>query len=90
MNNLQRINYLTGEKNSKIIKVLTDSSCNMQAVMNDKECIMEGNYWDFHPGCHGIYKYGDFKSASELAKQLKKYYEKDGYIVTIEYKDYKF
>lgn len=51
---------------------------------------MEGNYWDFHPGCHGIYKYGNFNSANELAEQLKKHYEKEGYIVTIECENYKF
>jgi hypothetical protein len=34
--------------------------------LNDK-CIMVGNFWDFHPGCHGIHEYGDFKGFDSLA-----------------------
>ena len=37
---------------------------------------MEGNYWDFHPGCHGITEYGDFRGYSGLVSGMKnKIYE---------------
>ena len=31
---------------------------------------MEGNFWDFHSHCHGIYQYGDFNSYDQMAKQV--------------------
>lgn len=56
----------------KII-VKEDYSCDMACVYLEDECIMEGNLWDFHNGCHGLYKYGDFDSLSELVSRLEEY-----------------
>lgn len=50
-----------------IIEIKIDESCDMAAVYLNGELIMSGNFWDFHPGCHGIHKYGDFKGYSDLA-----------------------
>lgn len=36
------------------ITISTDESCEMAMVDLNGECIMMGNYWDFHPNCHGI------------------------------------
>lgn len=41
------------KNNNNVIKVYKDPSCEMASVfLNGKELMM-GNYWDFHPGCHG-------------------------------------
>ena len=75
-----------------IIKVLTDPACEMAAVYLNDELVMEGNYWDFHPGCHGINKYGDFNSYAGLAHRLFlwliKNYPKD--VVEIKKENYKY
>ena len=53
-----------------IILVKTDPSCSMAEVYLDDELVMFGNYWDFHNGCHGIHKYGEFNSVDELVRQI--------------------
>ena len=53
------------------IKVKIDESCEMACVELNGKCIMEGNYWDFHPYCQGIHEYGDFKSYTQLANNIK-------------------
>ena len=50
---------------NKII-IYRDESCEMAELYLNDECIMSGNYWDFHPGCHGIYEYGACFFASIL------------------------
>lgn len=40
-------------------------SCKMAKVSVNGQCIMMGNYWDFHPGCHG-FKLPEFSSPSSL------------------------
>lgn len=42
---------------------------------------MMGNYWDFHPGCHGITEYGDFRSYLGLAMAMQDELESLGYTV---------
>jgi hypothetical protein len=49
------------------ILIEIDSSVKMARVSLDGEGIMEGNFWDFHPGTHGITKYGKFNSHHTLA-----------------------
>lgn len=61
-----------------IILVKVDDSCNMAWVSVDGESVMEGNFWDFHPGCHGIHKYGDFKGYNSLAQAIRRKLIKDG------------
>lgn len=53
-----------------IILVEVDRSCEMGRVSLNDECIMEGNYWDFHPGCHGIDEYGDWKGYTHLSEKI--------------------
>jgi hypothetical protein len=55
-----------------IILVRTDSSCEMAEVYLDGELVMNGNYWDFHNGCHGIYKYGEFNSVDGLVRKISR------------------
>ena len=40
-------------KGKNVIKVIIDTSCEMAEVSLNGECLMMGNFWDFHPGCHG-------------------------------------
>jgi hypothetical protein len=50
------------------VKLYIDYSCEMAMVLDSNgDCIMMGNYWDFHPGCHGIEEYGDFNGPRSLA-----------------------
>lgn len=57
-------------KNKILIK--TDSSCEMAAVYLNDKLVMSGNFWDFHPHCHGIHKYGDFKGVNGLVNAIIK------------------
>lgn len=60
-------------KNKVIITTSVDNDCNMAKVKVNNLLIMTGNFWDFHPGCHGINLYGDFKTYWGLASKLKDY-----------------
>ena len=51
---------------------------------------MEGNYHDFHPGCHGEDRFGDFYGHASYAHAVKRYLAKKGYDVRIESGTYKF
>jgi hypothetical protein len=55
-----------------IIKIIREPHFEMAYVYLNDEHIMSGNYWDFHPGCHGMYQYGDFKGVDSLAIAIKK------------------
>ena len=56
------------------IIIYKDTSCEMAEVWFGKHCVMSGNYWDFHPECHGIWQYGKFNSPEELALRLYELY----------------
>lgn len=58
------------ESDGDIVEILVDESCEMARVSLNGTCVMEGNFWDFHPGCHGITKYGDFRGYSGLATAI--------------------
>jgi len=77
----------------KEIIVFNDKSCDMAYVTDDGECIMEGNLWDFHTGCHGIDTYGNFNGCLGLALAVQNYYIKKGYNandITISHETYKY
>ena len=57
---------------NNLIEIFVDPSCEMASVRLNGECVMSGNYWDFHPRCHGIYEYGDFKGYTGLANAIAK------------------
>ena len=52
------------------IDIRVDNSCEMASVYLNGNLIMCGNFWDFHPGCHGINEYGDFKGYRDLARAI--------------------
>lgn len=72
---LSKLNNL---KEENIVKILTDRSCRMKAVLVNDEKVMEGNYEDFYNGCHGDYDIPDYNSALELAHILIRIIEKKG------------
>lgn len=41
-------------KDSNIITIGIQQSCEMAIVDLNGSCLMMGNYWDFHNGCHGM------------------------------------
>jgi hypothetical protein len=71
------------DKTMNTILIQIDQSCSMAMVLLNDKCIMEGNFWDFHPGCHGINTYGDFDGYLSLAFKIKDYLLKEGKEVEI-------
>lgn len=71
-----------------IIKV--DKSCDMACVYDSLGNGMEGNYCDFHNGCHGLYDIDEFDSYLSLAKVLELKHIKEGNSVKIIKEDYKY
>ena len=71
-----------------LILVKTDLSCDMAAVYLNGKVIMEGNYWDFHSGCHRIYEYGDFNSIDELVRLMATKLSPE--LVTVKRETYKY
>jgi hypothetical protein len=72
------------------ILVQTDGSCEMARVSIDDKCVMQGNFWDFHPGCHGINEYGDFNGFDSLSVKILLKLTKEGKKAKIIKKRYKF
>ena len=60
-----------------------DKNCKMARVNDSVGNGMEGNFWDFHPGCHGITKFGFFRGFRLFVQALKKYHEQNGESVEI-------
>lgn len=51
--------------NKVLIRV--DRSCDMAEVEVNGKCIMMGNFWDFHPGCHGFdLKFRGYEDLADL------------------------
>ena len=69
-----KINFLEEKLSSMnddiIISIRVDKSCEMASVHIDDVLVMSGNFWDFHPGCHGIVEYGDFRGFDDLAIKI--------------------
>ena len=66
------------EEKEILILIETDRSCEMARVSIDGKGVMEGNFWDFHPGCHGINEYGEFGGFDDLAIKILLKLTKDG------------
>ncbi len=81
---------IDAENKEIIILVQTDGSCEMARVSIDGVGVMEGNFWDFHPGCHGINEYGDFNGFDSLALKILFKLTKEGKKAKIIKKRYKF
>lgn len=60
------------------VRILTDTSCKMKAVHVNQNVVMEGNYHDFHNGCHGDYDFPEFHSARSLAEILIRFIKSQG------------
>jgi hypothetical protein len=74
----------------KVIKIQVDLSCEMARVSIDGKGVMEGNFWDFHPGCHAINEYGDFEGHDDLATVIGESLRKNGYVVETLRESYKY
>ena len=53
------------------ITIRTDEDSEMACVELNDKCVMMGNFWDFHPNCHGIHEYGEFSSYTSLAVAIQ-------------------
>lgn len=51
---------------SNKVTIDIDRSCDMARVKVNSKLIMMGNFWDFHPGCHG-FDLPDFRGHESLA-----------------------
>jgi hypothetical protein len=49
-----------------------------------REDVMSGNYHDFHPGCHGITKYGSFHGPLDLGYCVARHLTSEGCEATVE------
>jgi len=61
---------IKGKSNS--INVYMDYSCKMSSVTLNGSIIYEGNFWDYHPGCHDIYEF-EFGNPRQFADKLSEY-----------------
>ena len=61
----------------------TDNDCEMARISVEGMSIMEGNFWDFHNGCHGINEFGHFDHRYELIGRLTQLYKDMGFIVNL-------
>lgn len=70
----QVLQYIKDHKiplvDNNIVLVGIQESCDMATVELNGECLMMGNFWDFHNNCHGM-KIPDFKSYRELSLIFK-------------------
>lgn len=74
------------------INVYFDHAQNMAKVTVNDNLVMEGNTWDFHPACHGIYQYGDFNDPISLANQINNLLHNNPFPIfsTIKMHEYKY
>nr|WP_040109046.1 hypothetical protein [Jeotgalibacillus malaysiensis] len=81
----------TGELlEANVVKILTDTSCNMKVVYVNDKLVMQGNADDFYNGCHGFYDIQDFGSANTLAAHLAHFIKAQGKEVEIVREPYRF
>lgn len=78
---------------SRKIRVIVriDPSCEMAMVEVDSRHKlglggMTGNVWDFHPGCHGITEYGDFRGYRSLQNKIVAKIQELGHEAVIDFK----
>lgn len=55
-------------KRKNKVTVDIDRSCKMAQVKVNGKLVMVGNFWDFHPGCHGFYGLPSFSGHDSLAQ----------------------
>lgn len=72
------------------ITLKEDNTCEMASVYDNLGNGMEGNFWDFHNGCHGLYQFKQFNSVSEFINILKEFHEANGEYVEIIKTTYKY
>jgi hypothetical protein len=71
--------FVAGQLNT--ITLAKDSKCKMAAVSVNDVCVYEGNYWDYHNGCHGIHDF-PFDSVGGFIRGLKQLALREGMEVT--------
>jgi hypothetical protein len=83
------------------VGLFTDNSCEMAKVKIGNQVVFEGNFWDFHPGCHGSilmneytgnidHVIDDFHGASDFFHQIIATYYKYGFEVKETKTSYKY
>jgi hypothetical protein len=72
------------------IRVEIDKSCQMARVNDGAGNGMEGNFWDFHNGCHGLHQFDVFNTVTEFVDALKKFHEVKGEEVEVINSEYKY
>ncbi len=75
------VNDVNSDLKTVTITRYIDNSCEMAMVELDGLNVMEGNFWDFHNGCWGLYTYGNFKGYYTLVVRMTAFYEKLGFTV---------
>lgn len=82
--------WLKNPKNH-VILIEKDLEVKMARVSLNKNIIMEGNFWDFHPGCTGVTEYGNFNSYAQLASLVgNQFFKETGIQPDFIHKNYKY
>ena len=63
---------------SNVIYIGIQKETDMATVNFNDKCVMMGNFWDFHPDCHGITSIPDFRSFGQLADEIELHCKKEG------------
>ncbi|WP_431785855.1 hypothetical protein [Paenibacillus lactis] len=77
-------------KDTNFIKVLVDKSCSMASVEVNGKCLMMGNFWDFHNGCHGMNDIPSFRGYNSLVQLIEKYISSQGKSVEVIRKEWDY
>ena len=57
--------------NPQSVELFLDDDCDMAMVTVNGTPVMEGNTWDFYPGCHG-FDLPDYRDPDEFVRVLVK------------------
>ena len=77
---------------SKIVTITIkiDDSCSMAHVSDGLKEGLEGNFHDFHNGCHGDFHLPEFNTVEEYVRVLEEKHRNEGKIVGIERLEYSY
>jgi hypothetical protein len=66
-----------------IINLKIDDYSEMATIYLDNKLIMTGNFWDFHPECHDIKEWGEFRGYLGLVRVISEKISKKGETVKL-------
>jgi len=79
-------------KDKNVILLRQDYSCEMAEVQLNGQQVFLGNYWDYHPGCHGNIMPAKYQwdGREGFVNALTLYIKDRGKKVSVKRKEYKY